>query len=498
VKPHEERSKAARLVVSATIVAVISTCASLHADWPRFRGPGGSGVAADADVPVEFGPEKNVVWQTPLPTGHSSPCVVGERIFLTAFVDAKDDQPASLETLCLDRSDGKILWRRGVAPNELERGSGLGNPATSTPTADGERVYAYFGAFGLTAWSHDGRELWRRPLPTPITGHGASTSPILVGQGRGKRLILAFDQDVGAYVMALYPATGRTAWKTPRPGCRRGFSTPIPWPPEAPTSVVLPGTLRVAAYAITDGAELWTVRGLPNEMVSSPVGGDGLIFVGGWTYGSGVTGEMPKFDALLAEGDKDGDEKLTREESPGGPASRHFTYIDADKDGFLDRDEWDSMATIFESAQNALLAVRPGGKGDVTGTHIVWKQTRGIPYVPSPLYYQGRVFIVKKGGIASCFDAKTGEALYSQKRIGDRGNYYSSPIAAGGKIFVASQRGEVAVLRASDELEVLARNKLGEPVMATPAIDGDRLLIRTRGALWAFGAAVTDAPKSKP
>jgi hypothetical protein len=196
---------------------------------------------------------------------------------------------------------------------------------------------------------------------------------------------------------------------------------------------------------------------------------------------------MPDFDKLLALGDANHDGKLTRNEAPAGPAKQHHHYIDSDKDGLLTREEYAIIARIFDESKNIALAVRPDGRGDVTDTHVVWKATRGLPYVPSPLHYEGRVYLVKNGGLASCLDARTGRFLYQEERLGALGDYYSSPVAAAGKICVASQPGVVVVYRAGDTLEVLARNALDELVIATPAIADGTLYVRTKSQLYAFG-----------
>ena len=454
-------------------------------EWPQFRGPGGSGVGATA-FPTHFGPSSNVLWKAALPAGHSSPCIWGGRIFLTGFADGK------LETLCLNRRDGAVLWRRQIEPGKIERGAQLSNRATATPTTQGERVFVYFGSFGLAAYDFDGAELWRKPLTVPVTQHGAGTSPVLAGE----MLILNCDQDVGSYLLAVNKQDGRTAWRTERPGFHRGFATPLLWPSDKPEQVIVPGTLRLVAYNLSDGTERWSVRGLPNEMVSSPVAGDGLIYIAGWTYGSGVS-RMPAFDKLLEQGDANKDGQLTRDEAPGGPAKQHFVYIDADKNGRVSREEYADTARIFDESKNVALAIRPGGHGDVTDTHVVWKATRGLPYVPSPLHHDGRIYLVKNGGLASCFDAATGRVFYQEERLGALGDYYSSPVAAAGKICAASQQGVVVVYRAGDTLEVLARNSLDEPVLATPAIVEGRLYVRTQSQLYAFGSNGTSAASSE-
>lgn len=459
---------AAGLLLSAAVSAA-------DGFWPQFRGPNGSGIGA-TEFPVHFGPESNVVWQTPLPSGHSSPAIAGGRIFLTSFAEER------LETICLDQTDGRVLWRRQLQPGRIERGARLSHPATATPATDGERVVVYFGAFGLACYDFEGRERWRKPLPIPVTQHGAGTSPVLAGD----RVILNGDQDVDAYLLAVDKRTGRTLWRTARTGFHRGFATPLVWPPNQPEQVILPGTLRLMSYNLADGAERWSVRGLPNEMVASAVGGGGLIYVAGWTYGSGVR-HMPDFDVLLARGDADQDGQLTRAEAPAGPAKQHFLYIDADKDGRITREEYADIARAFDESRNVALAVRPDGRGDVTGSHVVWTAERGLPYVPTPLYYEGRLYLVKNGGLASCLDARTGRYLYQEERLGALGDYYASPVAAAGRICAASQPGTLVIFRAGDTLEVLARNPLNEPVIATPAIASGRLYVRTANRLYCFG-----------
>jgi outer membrane protein assembly factor BamB len=443
--------------------------------WPQFRGPAGSGVSLDGNIPVHFGPSSNLVWKTALPSGHSSPCIWGERIFLTGFENSE------LQTLCLDRANGRILWRRAVPPGRIERSGRLSNPASSTPAADGQRVYVYFGAFGLVCYDSEGAEQWRKPLPTPLTQHGASSSPVL----SGPLLLLVCDQDEGSHLLAVRKSDGTTAWRVERPEFRRGFSTPLVCRVGGRDQALVAGTLRLVAYDLETGREEWSAGGLPNEMCSTPVWADNLIFVAGWTPGAGVP-RLPSFQSLLEKNDRNGDGKLAREEAPDGPARAQFAYIDANKDGVLSREEWETMAEIFARSENALLAIRPGGKGDVTATHVVWRQKRGLPYVPSPLVYQGRVSLIKNGGLVSCFKTTDGAALFQEERVGVLGDYYSSPVAAGNKVCLASQQGVLTILVAGDQLNVLARNNLGEEVLATPAIIGNTLYVRTAGHLFAF------------
>jgi len=454
------------------------TAGAGEARWPQFRGAGAAGLAS-GDFPVHFGPESNLVWKTVVPAGHSSPCIWDDRIFLTGFSNGQ------LQVLCLQRLTGAVLWSRTLPPGTIERGAQLSNPSTGTPATDGETVFVYFGSFGLAAYDFQGTEKWRKPMPVPITQHGAGTSPVLAGDV----LVLNCDQDVDSFIMGVEKATGRTLWRTERSQFRRGFSTPLPYPVEDPRAVIVSGTLRLVAYDVRSGAEDWSVTGLANEMVTSPIAGAGMIFVAGWTPGSGVS-RMPAFEALLAQADANQDGQLTRSEAPAGPAKQHFLYIDANKDGFATRAEYGVIASVFDQSRNVALAIRPGGTGDVTGTHVVWKYTRGLPYCSSPILYDNRLFMVKNGGIATCLDAKTGSPFYSEERLDALGDYYSSPVAAGGKICVISHPGVAVVIRAGDHLEVLARNPLGEPVVATPAIADDKLYVRTKAHLFSFGEAM--------
>ena len=175
-------------------------------------------------------------------------------------------------------------------------------------------------------------------------------------------------------------------------------------------------------------------------------------------------------------------------EFPRGPLRDRFTQLDADKDGFVTRAEWEAYAPVVAKAENALFAVRPGGRGDVSASHVAWKKTRGLPYVPSPLYYEGRIYTIKSGGMASCFEAKSGGESWLEQRVGIVGDFYASPVAADGKIYVAAQSGAVAVLAAGDTFNVLAKNELGEPIFATPAIADGRIYLRTAGHLYCFGS----------
>jgi outer membrane protein assembly factor BamB len=446
----------------------------VHADWPQFRGPNATGVAPGG-FPSVFGPGTNELWSVPVAPGNASPIIAGDRLFLTSWDGS---------ALCLAAhatADGRELWRRTLPPGTIERGARLGNPATATPATDGERVVVYFGAFGLACFGVDGTELWRHPLPVPVTQHGAGTSPILASD----LVLLNCDQDVGSYLLALDKRTGRQRWRTERPRALRGFSTPLAWPVGQPTQVVVAGTLRLDAYDLATGSHAWHVDGLPNEMVSSPIPGNGVIHVAGWTAGSGV-GRMPAWDGLIEAGDGDKDGALTRDEAPAGPARNHFAYLDADKDGRLSKAEYAAAAHAFDASRNVAMTVRPQGTGNLTSSAILWTHGRGLPYCPTPLLHEGRLYLLRNGGLLTCLDAVSGKPFFQEERLGALGDNYASPIASGDQVCVFSQAGVGVVLKASDRLEVLARNELGESVVATPALDHGRLYVRSATRLWCF------------
>lgn len=447
------------------------------ARWPQFRGENCSGVAEGDRPPVEFGPAKKLLWKTSLPRGVSSPCVWDDRIFVTAFDKGK------LETICLRRADGQILWRQQAPAEKIERVSGHNSPAAATPATDGRLVYVYFGAScGLVAYDFDGRQQWHKPLPIYNVRHGSATSPILAGG----RLVVNGDQEDGrSFLIAVEPWTGRTLWQTPRPMYLSSQTTPVYWKRGDVEEVIVAGCVRLTAYDLKDGAERWSCRGLEAiSIANSPVVGDNMLYAMSESMGED---RLPTFESLLAQYDRNKDSRISPAESPR-IVRDIFSVLDVNKDGNIAAEEYDERMKILGQADHGLLAVRaPDRTGDVTDTHIVWRQKKGISEVSSPLYYRGRVFIIKDGGLASCFEARTGRPLYQLERIGADGRYYASPVAADGRIYVASMSGVVTVIAADDELKVLARNDLGEAMPATPAIADNKLYVRTTSALWAFG-----------
>ena len=470
-------------VRTLALVVALTFATPLLADarWPQFRGPNASGVAEAQKPPIEFGPTKNLLWKTPVPRGQSSPCVWDDRIFLTGFENGK------LLTLCIRRSDGKELWRQIAPADRLERGTNPNGPATPSPVTDGAAVYVHFGSFGLLAYDFEGKELWRKSLALGYVRHGTGTSPIIAA---GKLVVVCDQEGMKSFMLAVNPRTGETLWQIPRPNCFSSHTTPVHRKVETPggpvDELVVAGSIRLIGYDLKDGSERWSCRGL--EAISicpTPVIGEGgAIFAMSQSMGDE---RLAPFDALLRDVDKNGDARISM-----GEATKIvrdvFSILDTDGDKLLSRAEWDAYYDIFRQADSGLFAVRaPDRAGDLTATHVLWRQKRGVTEVASPLCYRGRVFVIATGGLASCFDAATGRPIYQSKRVGAPGQYFASPVAADGRAYVASSTGTVSVVEIGDEPKTLARNDLGEGIQATPAIADNKLYVRTAGHLWAFG-----------
>ena len=242
--------------------------------WPQFRGPNSSGLG-EGRPPVHFGPDQNVVWKIAVGAGLSSPIVWDDRIFLTEF----DHANKQLSTLGIERRTGKILWRRTVAPEQIEKVHDLSSPAGATPATDGESVYVYFGSYGLVSYDLNGNLKWERRLPLPENPYGAVSSPIVAGE-----LLVLNHQGKEAYLLGVNRRDGRTVWKTDRSMLQYGWSTPVHWHHDGIDEIVVLGgdfkpNQRLMAYNLADGAERWWVGGLPPSGKSTPVIGEGLLFL---------------------------------------------------------------------------------------------------------------------------------------------------------------------------------------------------------------------------
>jgi outer membrane protein assembly factor BamB len=455
-----------------------AACAA--SDWPQFRGPNASGISDDARPPIHFNQSSNVLWKTAIPSGVSSPCAVKDRVFITALDDGK------LVTMGLDARSGKVLWKQVAPAQKIEATHKAGSPASATPASDGERVYSYFGSYGAIAYDLDGREQWRKPLEIGMVINGSGTSPALL---KG-RLVINCDQQEGkSFLIAIDPKTGKTLWQTARPEFVSSYTTPVLWSHHGRDEVVLVGSVRTVTYGLEDGKELWSVSGTEGVSVApTPVSGDGRLIIMSRAFAGA---KIPTFEEFLAQNDKDADGRISRAEAPGYLREHGgFVAADRDKDGHISGPEWTGMRDLISRGEHGIFAVRAPGaseKGDLTATHVLWKQKKGVATVASPLLYRGLIYVVQDGGRVTCYDEKSGAILYEQERLNADGEYFASPIAANGHVYYASSKGVVTVANPGDKLAVLARNDLGEPIFATPAIAGSTLIVRSSGHLWALG-----------
>ena len=452
------------------------------ADWPQFRGPEGTGIAQGGPLPARFGEDTNLVWKTAVPSGHSSPVIAGEKIYLTAFEGEK------LLVLALARDSGEMLWIREAPRPRKEHFQRTHGPASPSPVTDGENIYVFFGDFGAISYDSHGNERWRHALGPFINQNGHGSSPILAD---GK-LLLVCDQQVNSYLLALNAETGETVWKTERPANTRGYGTAgVFQTSTGERQVVVPGSYRVSAYSLESGEELWWVNGFAWQLKAVPLFQGEIVYINGWEIGGdpGQQRETPPFAKVLAEHDKDGDGKLSQDEAPEERLKQDHPWSEADLggDGKLDERDW-----YFYGARRApvnnLVAIRPGSlRGDITESGVLWRYNKSLPNTPSPLLYENTIYLVKDGGIFSSIDPAKGSS-HKVDRLRDAiDKYWASPVVGDGKIYTVSEGCMISSIAPGEEWRVLATSTLDGTCFATPAIVDGRIYVRTLQAMYSFG-----------
>ena len=450
------RTMVATIAQPATFVATLllltapAMGADLSANWPQFRGLGALGAADHPNLPDRWSTNENVAWQAEVPgRGWSSPIVWGERVFITTVVSEGEIELAKKGlylggerkeipkaehrwlVLAFDLKSGRELWRqearRGTPPSQLHVKNTY---ASATPVTDGERVYACFGNVGLFCYDLEGRPLWSTNWPPVKTrnGWGSAASPVI----HDGRVFLVNDNDEQSFAVALEAKTGRQLWRLERDE-KSNWSTPCVWQNKQRTELITSGTKRVRAYDL-DGKLLWELGGMSGIVIPTPFATPELLYVC-----SGYVG--------------------------------------------------DKVRPVF--------AIQPGASGDITlkpgetnSQFIAWYQPTAAPYNPSPLLYRDYFYVLFDFGFLSCHDARTGRPVYDKHRIREGATpFTASPWAANGKIFALSEDGDTYVFQAGPEYKLLHTNSLAEMCMATPAIAGDRLLIRTLSKLYCFRTA---------
>ncbi|MDX1982920.1 MAG: PQQ-binding-like beta-propeller repeat protein, partial [Bryobacteraceae bacterium] len=459
--------------------------------WPQFRGRQGLGVAQGA-APTEFGPDRNVVWKTAIPMGHSSPVIAGGRIFLTGEdggrrSDAgreKVTTDGTLFTLALDRATGKELWRKELPRPRRERYQPTNSAASPSPVTDGNNIYVFYGDYGLISYRFDGAERWRLPLGpfNNVNGHGSS--PIL----HGDKVYLICDQDTDSFLVAVDKDSGKVAWKVERPEVTRGYATPALYQPAGgPVELIVPGAYQLNSYDAETGKRLWWVRGQSWQPKSVPIINGDMIYAHSWEGGGEA--EQPTETAplteILRQWDDDKDGFLSEKETRDPRWQRSYYTIDLNGNGKVNEHEWEFFRAR-RAARNSLVAIRGGGRGDITASHVVWSMQKFLPNVPSPLLYDGVLYLIKDGGVLSAVDPITGKILKQGRLTGALDTYYASPVAADGRIYFLSQQGKATVVKAGAEWEVLYSVEMDDETFATPAIVEGDLYLRTKSAIYRF------------
>jgi hypothetical protein len=388
-------------------------------NWPCWRGPRGDGTSLEQNVPVRWdGPSgKNIVWKTELPgSGHASPIVWEDRVFLVTCVEEKQERIL----FCMDRKSGKILWDRLVVRAPLERKHSLNSFASSTPATDGQQVYVTFldrTQMLVAAYDLNGNQRWLVRPGEFRSVHGYCSSVLLFDD----LVIVNGDHDGDAYLVALDRRTGKTVWKIPRENRTRSYCVPIIRQLDGRTQMILSGNKCVASYDPHDGSRHWIIDGPTEQFVASLVDNGKLLF---------MTAGFP---------------------------------------------------------EHHILAIRPDGRGNITGSHVVWRTQKGCSYVPSPIVAgDGRFFlVVSDEGIASCFEAETGQRHWME-RIGP--HYSASTVSAGGLVHFLGDDGVSTLVRPDTKFQVAARNALGENCRASPAISQGQIFFRGQKHLYCVGA----------
>jgi outer membrane protein assembly factor BamB len=428
--------------IAAALLMIFSCVASSGAeDWPQFRGANGTGTTLETNLPATWDQSTNIAWRTALPgRGWSSPIVWGDRIFITTAVS---DEP--LETpkkglyfggnrakprdcihrwllICLDKQSGKKLWQKTCAEEVPKTAIHLKNSyASETPTTDGERVYAYFGALGIFCFDFSGNPIWEKRIDPMDTcyGWGTGSSPLL----DDAHVYIQSDNDHTSFLLALDKKTGAEVWRVDRQE-KSAWSSPFLWQTSQHTELITVASECARAYDPATGKQIWSLKGNSTIVCPTPIASKELLYV-----------------------------------SSGYVMDKH----------------------------RPIYAIKTESTGELSAESVAWHNKSAGPYNPSPLLYDGRIYVLYDRGFFGCLDAATGEEIYEMQRIqGNRAGFTSSPWAYDGKVFCLNEDGACFVFQAGDEFEQLHKNSLDEMCMASPAISDGYLFIRTDEHLYAI------------
>jgi outer membrane protein assembly factor BamB len=477
-----------RLGISLFVWLIISAVAAVSITQSRltfFRCDGGIAATPPGSLPEQLDSPDVLRWRTPLDYGHSTPIICNDRIFLTTYRPANKE----LATLALAVDTGRILWKQIAPAATIEEFNQMtGSAAQATPACDGERLYVFFGSCGLICYDLQGKQLWEHRMGPFQDEYGSASSPVLVDD----KVIIQQDHDANSFLMALDSKSGKVLWKSERPNAVRSYSTPAVWTHNGRKELLVAGAVELAGYDPSDGKRLWWTFGLARIVIPTPVPSGDMVYMASWTAGSDNSTmriNMESWSEALRKYDRNGDGKLSQNELFFNPdLAARFFRMDVDQNGYLDKAEWERQVVVYQRAQNAVLAIKPSNAaGELPESALVWKCSRGAPYVATPLLDHGIVWTVKDGGIVTKINAVTGNVL-QEKRLPSMGSYYASPVSAAGKILFASQPGVVSIISNESEWKPISSHDFGEKIYATPLAAERSLFIRTEKALYCFQA----------
>jgi outer membrane protein assembly factor BamB len=416
-----------RRVVAGLLAGLVGGSAVLSANWPAWRGPSADGVSAETNLPVTWSPTDNIAWKLALPQwSGATPIIWGDTIFLNVAESDLD----TLSLWAVSRQSGEVRWKRPLSRgNNKQRKQNMSSPS---PVTDGATVWAATGTGFLRAFDFAGRELWVRDIQKDYgrfgLNWGYANSPLLLDGDLIVPVLHGMKTDDPSYLLRIDGQTGRTRWKVERPNkaireSPDSYTTPALVRVGAAREIVITGADVVTGHDPATGKELWRADGL-----------------------------NPQND----------------------PAYRIVASPVVHRD-----------IVIAPSRERPLLALRAGGRGDVTTSHKLWEFGNG-PDVPTPVTDGTHVYVITDRGVVYCLDLKTGKTVYGPQRL-EPGTYSSSPVLADGKIYIASEDGVFSVFRAGPKFELLAANRMDDYTLSSVAVSGGRLYLRTAGWLWAVG-----------
>ena len=474
------------------------------ADWPQFRGPNCTGIAPGSEpLPVTFSPTENLRWSAQIGDGIGGAVIVAGRAFVAGMTAHE-----TISLFAFDAKTGKRLWQRDWQTGPLAEIHQTNSHASTTPAADDQRVYFYFSTLGLLAVdAESGKDAWQQKLDTPffVFKWGPGMSPVLYRD----LVVFCQDDDLFPALYAFEKSTGKLRWKDDRLDMAVNYSHPVVCTANGRDDIVVAGTGMLIGYDPQSGRRRWHAKVLLRNIKTTPVVLDGVIYIS--VQSAGIANQWLASVDQAKTGNSDG--KLDKAEMqafvgklpiPEAFYQRTFDRGDLNRDGFLEGRELDiaflhpdnfAGADFTVRGENAadqyILAVRGGGEGDVTHSHVLWRhQTKHTDHIVSPFLSPGRMLLIKEGGISTIFETEQGTPLRSARRLGRGGSYFASPVCGDGKLYLASADGTVLVINEGDDPDELASNDLGESILATPAIANGQLFVRTRTQLMCFAAAI--------